>query len=537
MAELPSDFVILEDFYEKTDSDDYGPALTRASIFCAANGRALHITKMYQIKTRPTLSSNTTLIGEGKSTGFFCTVNTPITMLYASGATNISIYNLYLNGGITTSTSVKDYTRGVRWLTCSDVIMDNCWSSNCSDWAISFERCDRVQVRNHIHFNGGLGNPGGRDGLHFLDTSFITVRNAHIDSGDDCIGVTVETRICTDIDIEGVVGRSDIASIITIADEKNSTGGISNVRIRNVKALNSADCRYIIQANMPNGSFLNAVLIDGVSGKSRSHSIYANSVNDLTIINAHTESKLEHGIYVVKCKNFHFINICSKSNTKGYHGHCFSYVERITGNNIFSEGSATFGLEILNSNDVYISNAILINNGLLSFPEAGGANLRVSKCTNVTIDGDLSGDNTITYRGVSQADNTRFIIKPGTLIGGLHSFNNRLVNDTFDAPYAITRFSQNSNGSLSTLYNKNVTLLTSNGLGDVTITLNDSLRSGYSTFITANESGQLIPYAIVRSQTSPTDGTPSKININMVDLKNSAAPCGGIFSILVYESN
>ncbi|QET52225.1 hypothetical protein [Klebsiella michiganensis] len=102
--------------------------------------------------------------------------------------------DLVIEGGCNAGVTSKRAIRGVRFINCTDIRMINCEVSRTGDWATSFEKCTDVSVVNYRHRKSGGTLYGGRDGIHFLDCVNFTLNGADIESGDDMVGCTTETR-------------------------------------------------------------------------------------------------------------------------------------------------------------------------------------------------------------------------------------------------------------------------------------------------------------------------------------------------------
>ncbi|MBM7228901.1 hypothetical protein JTY90_30425, partial [Klebsiella michiganensis] len=97
--------------------------------------------------------------------------------------------------------------------------MINCEVSRTGDWATSFEKCTDVSVVNYRHRKSGGTLYGGRDGIHFLDCVNFTLNGADIESGDDMVGCTTETRDQRNAVIRNVIGYSMLASGVIFNEE------------------------------------------------------------------------------------------------------------------------------------------------------------------------------------------------------------------------------------------------------------------------------------------------------------------------------
>lgn len=202
------DYVSLHDYWFPDDGDDYYPALNKA---LSVSPHVLIPPGKHYLKSTGSLISGTRLIGLGPN----CILSSPdavsasgaemLTVLRTTGASDILLQGLTIEGGCSEIVSTKRAVRGVRFIECQDVRVIDCEVNNTGDWALSFEKSDRVSVSRYKHRGTVVTNlNGGRDGLHFLDCVDFSATDLDIVSGDDMVGCTTETRDQRNASIKGV---------------------------------------------------------------------------------------------------------------------------------------------------------------------------------------------------------------------------------------------------------------------------------------------------------------------------------------------
>ncbi|HHY3053075.1 TPA: hypothetical protein ACV5UU_006277, partial [Klebsiella michiganensis] len=220
------DFVSLHDYWSPTDGTDYAPALNKA---LSVSPHVLIPPGKHYLKSTVSLISGTRLIGLGPN----CILSSPdavsasgaemLTVLRTTGASDIVLRDLVIEGGCNAGVTSKRAIRGVRFINCTDIRMINCEVSRTGDWATSFEKCTDVSVVNYRHRKSGGTLYGGRDGIHFLDCVNFTLNGADIESGDDMVGCTTETRDQRNAVIRNVIGYSMLASGVIFNEEGATT--------------------------------------------------------------------------------------------------------------------------------------------------------------------------------------------------------------------------------------------------------------------------------------------------------------------------
>ncbi|MEH4566301.1 glycosyl hydrolase family 28 protein [Klebsiella oxytoca] len=313
--------------------DDHYYPLQKAINFCAKNSYILRLSGQYVISRTLNLPSNIKIVGENNAIirGFR---NIPLTLIQAENKEKISICGVTIDGNIIDGIK-KSYKRASRFISCSYIHLDDFIVMNSADWAISFEKCSNIIIKNVSVTGGGRGLPGGRDGLHFLDTSNVDLDGADITSGDDCIAITSESESIENINIRNVSGSSDIGSIVIYNEEqyknkKYAIGKISNLKIRNVTVKKNGNARDIVRvfAYNPQTSIKDVSIIN-VSGESKNHGVYVGGVSNLMLENINVVSTRQNGIYIVN-----------------------SYKVIINNANGLASAEKHFGLSIYNSKDI-----------------------------------------------------------------------------------------------------------------------------------------------------------------------------------------
>jgi hypothetical protein len=300
--------VLLDDFYDVADGDDYSPALRRALQDAVPRDAAVRLSRHYRIASTVSLPDGSSIVGAGVGTGLLAPPNAPVQLLAGTRASRVRLASFLIDGGVTRSFRPKDFTRGVRFSDCSDIELSDLTVRNCADWAVAFERCSRATVVRHTHTGGGLGRPGGRDAIHLLDCSDALVEGATIHSGDDCVGITSETVGSRGIRVRDIAGRSDIGSIVACNEEGSTTFPTENVTIERVRALGGA--RNIVRVCTINpATSLSSISISDVAGSSQLHGIHVSGsaskpVSDVRIVDVDVSSGSRHGVYLADASGF-----------------------------------------------------------------------------------------------------------------------------------------------------------------------------------------------------------------------------------------
>jgi len=454
LVERAGDSIKLDDFYETTDDEDYAKTLARALAYATPKGRPVELSRIYPVKSTTVVPSGSRIFGSGVGSGLVGPVNSPITLLSILNKSNIHISNLSFDGGVTPELGAKSYVRGINIHDSVDITFTNLFVKNVADWAVSFIRCSNVTVIRHTHRGGGLGRPGGRDGLHFLDCSDVLVDGADIESGDDCVAVTSETVGNSRITFKNIIGKSDIGSVVVSNEEGTTTFPTTDLTIENVKS--KTPTRNIVRVKAINpGTKVSRVKISDVFGESApNHGIEiagtsSDPITELTIANCMVSGN-QHGIYLVNVKSFSIDNTQATSKTAGYDGisllRCSYGV--VNGRVIAAQ---MWGIQLNDCISVTLSECVVLDSGVSAFSGNNGGGLRCVSTTDcVVIGGVYTGDPTKTYYGLSHNTNTRLRVTDYTVFGGAIKKSSRLSGgNTIQAPAMAGRLKEASDGTLS----------------------------------------------------------------------------------------
>lgn len=339
--------------------DDYYYLLQKAINICAKNGHILRLSGQYFISRPLNLPSNIKIVGENNAIirGF---KNIPLTIIQAENKENISISGVSIDGNVIDGIK-KSYKRASRFISCSNIHLDDFIVMNSADWAISFEKCNNIIIKNVSVEGGGRGLPGGRDGLHFLDTSNVDLDGADITSGDDCIAITSESENIENINIRNVAGSSDIGSIVIYNEEqyknkKYVIGSIRNLKISNITVKKNGNARDIVRVFAYNPqTIIKDVSIINVSGESKNHGVYIGGVSNLTLENINVVSTRQNGIYIVNSNKGIINNANGLASTEKYFGLSIYNSSDINATKISKRVNAQNRLSIAKSENIKIA--------------------------------------------------------------------------------------------------------------------------------------------------------------------------------------
>ncbi|MDR8427957.1 phage tail fiber protein [Klebsiella pneumoniae] len=447
------DFVSLHDYWYPTDSTDYAPALNKA---LSVSPNVLIPPGKHYLKSTVSLISGTRLIGLGPN----CILSSPeavssngaemITVLRTTGASDILLQGLTIEGGCSEIVSTKRAVRGVRFIECQDVRVIDCEVNNTGDWALSFEKNDRVSVSRYKHRGTVVTNlNGGRDGLHFLDCVDFSATDLDIVSGDDMVGCTSETRDQRNASIKGVRGYSGIGSCVIFNEEGTTTNSTVNVMVEDVRVTNGQTVRNVVRVQSINGANVTGVIIRGISGTGRNHGIQVTSAATMTnvdISDVNVTSVNQHGVYLNRINNLSASGRATAQNSRfdGWN---------ITSCNYFDVQPAAlsspgWGVQVLNSAH-FTMNGNCYNNGAGLFAAAYGGNGRINGCSNYNATGVYVGGSTTSYYGLFNDETPTGRVDPSTVCSGYIARNRpRNLNALRDA-YAACSFGQTVSGSIS----------------------------------------------------------------------------------------
>lgn len=400
----------LKSFYRSSDNGDYGPAMTRAASYSAQYRVPIRLDTMYIIKSRPDLASGCEFVGLGKYTGLACQEGVYFTMLYASGKNNLRFSNFRLYGGQLDGDPNKNYTRGARFINCSDIEFSNMWTSHFPDWGISFEACDYIEVKYVNHRGGGLGRPGGRDGIHFLNCNNVDVHDCDIISGDDCVAFTTESgKSSNNVSIRNIKGTSEIGSVVTVGFESDLSGTIDNLFIDNIVPHSAGGCRYIVQCRGVAAGSIASATINNIRGTSRLYGMFLQYIDRLTLTNINVISQTQHGLHATSIGRLFGSNVSAVSQTDTWDGiHIEGVTESIVLSAPYVRSSNNYGIHILSSGLVTITEASTKGT-------VGGA--RIVNCGVVIVGGSYITD-TGSY-GITSTGNTTTRLRTGIVARGV----------------------------------------------------------------------------------------------------------------------
>ena len=447
------DFVNINDYWFPTDGDDFYPALNKA---LSVSPHVLIPPGKHYLKSTVSLISGARLIGLGPNS----ILSSPeavssngaemITVLRTTGASDILLQGLTIEGGCSEIVSTKRAVRGVRFIECQDVRVIDCEVNNTGDWALSFEKNDRVSVSRYKHRGTVVTNlNGGRDGLHFLDCVDFSATDLDIVSGDDMVGCTSETRDQRNASIKGVRGYSGIGSCVIFNEEGTTTNSTVNVLVEDVRVTNGQTVRNVVRVQSINGANVTGVIIRGIRGTGRNHGIQVTSAATMTnvdISDVNVTSVNQHGVYLNRINNLSASGRATAQNSSfdGWN---------ITSCNYFDVQPAAlsspgWGVQVLNSAH-FTMNGNCYNNGAGLFAAANGGNGRINGCSNYNATGVYVGGSTTSYYGLFNDETPTGRVDPSTVCAGYIARNRpRNLNALRDA-YAACSFGQTVSGSIS----------------------------------------------------------------------------------------
>jgi polygalacturonase len=213
----------------------------------------------------------------------------------------------------------KYYVRGVRFINCQNIAVVDCEVSHCADWHLSFEKCARIHVSSCAITGDGDQRPGGRDGVHFLDSSDIAVHDIDAMTGDDCVAFTVESGICENVVVENVRGRSAIGSVLIFNEERDAISNFRNIAVNGIFA--SAQVRDVVRVQAINpGTKISDVAIQNVKGASRNHGLFLAHANGVKVSSVDVTSANQNGVYCVGIDNLVLSQIKGTTLNKAFDG-------------------------------------------------------------------------------------------------------------------------------------------------------------------------------------------------------------------------
>ena len=446
------DFVSLHDYWSPTDGADYAPALNKA---LSVSPNVLIPPGKHYLKSTVSLVSGTRLIGLGPN----CILSSPdavsasgaemLTVLRTTGASDIVLRDLVIEGGCNAGVTSKRAIRGVRFINCTDIRMINCEVSRTGDWATSFEKCTDVSVVNYRHRKSGGTLYGGRDGIHFLDCVNFTLNGADIESGDDMVGCTTETRDQRNAVIRNVIGYSMLASGVIFNEEGATTFSTVDILVDGVTIKSGNVVRDVVRVQGINDATnVTGVTIQNVKGTGYSHGVFISgkkltrvSVSDVDVV-----STQSHGVYINGAQNMRAsgMGVSQAAAFDGWNITNCSYFDA-SPRSLSSQG---WGVQVLNCAN-FTLNGNCYNNGAGLFAAANGGNGRINGCSNYNATGVYVGGSTTSYYGLFNDETPTGRVDPATVCNGYIPRNRpRNLNALRDA-YAACSFGQTVSGSIS----------------------------------------------------------------------------------------
>ena len=446
------DFVSLHDYWSPTDGTDYAPALNKA---LSVSPHVLIPPGKHYLKSTVSLISGTRLIGLGPNS----ILSSPeavssngaemITVLRTTGASDILLQGLTIEGGCSEIVSTKRAVRGVRFIECQDVRVIDCEVNNTGDWATSFEKCTDVSVVNYRHRKSGGTLYGGRDGIHFLDCVNFTLNGADIESGDDMVGCTTETRDQRNAVIRNVIGYSMLASGVIFNEEGATTFSTVDILVDGVMIKSGNVVRDVVRVQGINDATnVTGVTIQNVKGTGYSHGVFISgkkltrvSVSDVDVV-----STQSHGVYINGAQNMRAsgMGVSQAAAFDGWNITNCSYFDA-SPRSLSSQG---WGVQVLNCAN-FTLNGNCYNNGAGLFAAANGGNGRINGCSNYNATGVYVGGSTTSYYGLFNDETPTGRVDPATVCNGYIARNRpRNLNALRDA-YAACSFGQTVSGSIS----------------------------------------------------------------------------------------
>ena len=446
------DFVSLHDYWSPTDGTDYAPALNKA---LSVSPHVLIPPGKHYLKSTVSLISGTRLIGLGPN----CILSSPdavsasgaemLTVLRTTGASDIVLRDLVIEGGCNAGVTSKRAIRGVRFINCTDIRMINCEVSRTGDWATSFEKCTDVSVVNYRHRKSGGTLYGGRDGIHFLDCVNFTLNGADIESGDDMVGCTTETRDQRNAVIRNVIGYSMLASGVILNEEGATTFSTVDILVDGVTIKSGNVVRDVVRVQGINDATnVTGVTVQNVKGTGYSHGVFISgkkltrvSVSDIDVV-----STQSHGVYINGAQNMRAsgMGVSQAAAFDGWNITNCSYFDA-SPRSLSSQG---WGVQVLNCAN-FTLNGNCYNNGAGLFAAANGGNGRINGCSNYNATGVYVGGSTTSYYGLFNDETPTGRVDPATVCNGYIPRNRpRNLNALRDA-YAACSFGQTVSGSIS----------------------------------------------------------------------------------------
>lgn len=308
----------------------------------------------YTISDTVKIPSNAKVRGIKGKTTIRYVGSTPREIFLAENQSNIELNGISFNGGMSVAQkATKYYVRGVRFINCQNINVVDCEISHCADWHLSFEKCSHVRVSTVAVTGDGDGRPGGRDGVHFLDSSDIAVRDIDAMTGDDCVAFTVESGICENVVLENIRGRSAIGSVLIFNEEHEAVSTFRNIAVNGVFA--TAQVRDVIRVQAINsGTKISDVSIQNVKGNSRNHGVFLAHANGVKVSNVDVTSANQNGVYCVGIDNLALSQVRGTALNKTFDGVHVQNCANVRGADL-TTSSGSDGIAFIDNQNVVLS--------------------------------------------------------------------------------------------------------------------------------------------------------------------------------------
>lgn len=467
-----------------------------------------------------------------------------IPAIIINGCTDVSLTNFSLDGGWRNVVTVKRSVRGIRILDSSQILFDSLNLSYIADWAVSFERCDRVTVTNYTYdigewFQTGATVFGGRDGMHFIDCTNFRLDGFTIYSGDDCVGCTVETVGQYNGVITNGLVFSKMANGIIVNEEGAAVKNSDNIRISNISVMKGQGLiRNIVRCYTINvGSKLTNVQIDNISGESYAESIWVQgnstymvenvTIHDIDTKCVGTATGGAHGVRLKYCQNMRLSGnattvTAATANFDGWH---LEDCNRVSAD-VSSNGADYYGINLLRVQWFRVHGNV-VDGGAQKFSSNNGGHLLISNCSNGYVSGSYVGALTKSYNGIVFTASNSVRCEPGTVVVALNNTVIRGPSNLWEPDaYACCVM---TGGSITTVGESQGCTVTGTG-GVVTVDFTVPRRSTYYNFeIQAFANG-------AERRVVLTKASQTQLVFSLVDAAGAAATTAGRLLIRVYQS-
>lgn len=423
--------VELSQFYLDADAGDYAITLERALAHATPLGKSVLLSKIYPIKSTVNLNSGDSIVGRGPRTGLKTfTPNAPIESIRADYMTKIHLDNFLVDGNVTDIIDDDLLIRGIRFRHCSDILLSNMTVQYIADWGTSFELSSNVKVTDHTHRYGGMGQPGGKDGVHFLDCHDCVIDGAIIWSGDDCVSITSEFVGSARIDVRNITGYSEIAAVLTVGNEGPTTMTNEDLFAENISTYQpegiSTPCAWVLKMLAQNDSLLRRITIQGVHGISRNPGLQISAapgtsdrITDVTISDVNVVSTQQSSVELRYVDGFVLSGVSGVSMAAGFDGIvCFNC--RYGSVNAMSLGSSNWGIQLNACSYIDLLSCVMRDNGAGSFAGGDGGNGAIVNCTDVAVlGGSFMGTTLISRYGIRTVGGSGIAISATTRRAGV----------------------------------------------------------------------------------------------------------------------